>query len=546
MTVEKSARCTCHAPEHAMNRRAFVKAAGGMGIAVLVAPLTACATEPETDQAAPDAAEEPDVADAQDAPEAAEAANGGAVPQVYFTRDISPEGLMRAFEALGVQPQGNVAVKLSTGEPGGHNFLQPDLIADLVHALDATIVECTTAYGGPRSTVEGSVQTAEDHGFTAIADVDIMDADGSLSLPVEGGDHLTEDLVGAHLDNYDYVVSLVHFKGHAMGGFGGAIKNCSIGIASQEGKMLIHSAGTSTTSWGNPEQDDFLESMAEAAKAVSDHFGGVGGAMCYVNVMNRLSVDCDCDSHPAEPEMADIGILASLDPVALDRACVDLVYAAEDGAALVERIESRNGAHTLDHAQEIGLGSLAYVLVDLDAEASGQEGESGQEGSQSAGSSVLVAYFSATGNTAGVAQSIADHLGADMFAITPTVPYTAEDVDYNDPNSRTSIERNDPNRSVELAAVVPPNFDAYTTVFVGFPIWWGSASWVMDGFAAGNDFTGKTVVPFCTSGSSPLGDGGQQLAAMSGTGDWLEGARFAAGTPAEEVAAWVDGLGLAL
>lgn len=526
--------------ENGINRRAFVGAAG-IGLAAL-AGFGALGQRAFGEEAAESAAET-----AQDAPEAAEAANGGAVPQVYFTRDISPEGLMRAFEALGVQPQGNVAVKLSTGEPGGHNFLQPDLIADLVHALDATIVECTTAYGGARSTVEGSMQAAEDHGFTAIADVDIMDADGSLSLPVEGGDHLTEDLVGAHLDNYDYVVSLVHFKGHAMGGFGGAIKNCSIGIASQEGKMLIHSAGTSTTSWGNPEQDDFLESMAEAAKAVSDHFGGVGGAMCYVNVMNRLSVDCDCDAHPAEPEMADIGILASIDPVALDRACVDLVYAAEDGGALVERIESRNGIHALDHAEAIGLGSLAYVLVDLDAEASGQEGESGQEGSQSAGSSVLVAYFSATGNTAGVAQAIADHLGVDMFAITPTVPYTAEDVDYNDPNSRTSIERNDPNRSVELAAVVPPNFDAYTTVFVGFPIWWGSASWVMDGFAAGNDFTGKTVVPFCTSGSSSIGGSGQRLAELaSSTGTWVEGRRFSAGASADEIATWIAELGLGL
>lgn len=544
MTVEKSARCTCHAPEHAMNRRAFVKAAGGMGIAALVAPLTACATEPETDQAAPDAA------DAQNDPEAAKTAGSGAVPQVYFTRDISPEGLVRTFEALGVQPQGNVAVKLSTGEPGGNNFLQPDLIADLVHALDAAIVECTTAYGGARSTVEGSMQTAEDHGFTAIADVDIMDADGSLSLPVELPaeieGHLAEDLVGAHLADYDYVVSLAHFKGHAMGGFGGAIKNCSIGIASQEGKMLIHSAGASTTSWGNPEQDDFLESMAEAAKAVSDHFGGVGGAMCYVNVMNRLSVDCDCDSHPAEPEMADIGILASIDPVALDRACVDLVYAAEDGAALVERIESRNGTHTLDHAEAIGLGSQAYELVDLDAGTSVQEGESGQEGSQTAGSSVLVAYFSGTSNTAGIAQSITDHLGADVFVIEPTVPYTAEDLNYSDSESRTSIERNDPNRSIELVQMTPDDFGAYTTVFLGFPIWWGDPSWVIDGFAAGNDFSGKTVIPFCTSGSSPLGDGGQQLAAMSGTGDWLEGARFAAGTPAEEVAAWVDGLGLAL
>lgn len=283
---------------------------------------------------------------------------------MFFTRDISPQGLASAFDALGVAPSGNVAVKLSTGEPGGHNFLSPDLIAELVGRLGATIVECNTAYGGARSTTESHLRTAEDHGFTAIADVDIMDADGSMSLPVAGGAHLTEDLVGSHLANYDWVVSLAHFKGHAMGGFGGAIKNCSIGIASREGKMLIHSAGASTSSWSGASQDDFLESMAEAAKAVSDR---MAGSICYVNVMNNLSVDCDCDSSPADPEMKDIGILASTDPVALDRACVDLVYAAPDGSALIERIESRNGAHTLDHAEEIGLGSRTYELVDLGA-----------------------------------------------------------------------------------------------------------------------------------------------------------------------------------
>lgn len=288
-----------------------------------------------------------------------------AAASVYFTSDISPQGLRVVFDALGAAPEGNVAVKLSTGEPGGHNFLSTELIGDLVRSLGATIVECNTAYGGSRSTTESHLRAAADHGFTAIADVDIMDADGSLSLPVEGGSHLSEDLVGSHVADYDYVVSLAHFKGHAMGGFGGAVKNCSIGIASREGKMLIHSAGASTTSWGNPAQDDFLESMAEAAKAVSDHFGGVGGSICYVNVMNRLSVDCDCDSHPAEPEMADIGILASLDPVALDRACVDLVYEAPDGQALIERMESRNGAHTLEHAEAIGLGSQSYELVEL-------------------------------------------------------------------------------------------------------------------------------------------------------------------------------------
>lgn len=297
--------------------------------------------------------------------EVSSAGSATSAATVYFTRDISPEGLLSVWHALGATPSGNVAVKLSTGEPGGRNFLSPGLIADLVHEVGGTIVECNTAYGGQRGSTESHLRAAADHGFTAIADVDIMDADGSASLPVAGGEHLSEDLVGAHLADYDYVLSLAHFKGHAMGGFGGAVKNCSIGIASREGKMLIHSAGASTTGWGSPAQDDFLESMAEAAKAVSDHFGGVGGNMAYVNVMNRLSVDCDCDSNPAEPDMADIGILASLDPVALDRACVDLVYAADDGASLVERMESRNGAHTLEHAEAIGLGSQSYELVEL-------------------------------------------------------------------------------------------------------------------------------------------------------------------------------------
>lgn len=331
--------------------------AGIGALAAAGAALTGCGASPDPT----------DAAGSSQAPAAGSSEGSGAETApatVYFTSDISSAGLLRVYQALGVSPQGRVAVKLSTGEPGGNNFLQPDLIADLVHELDGTIVECNTAYGGARSTTEGNLRAASEHGFTAIADVDIMDAEGSLSLPVAGGAHLTEDLVGSHVADYDYMVSLAHFKGHAMGGFGGAIKNCSIGVASREGKMLIHSAGASTESWGNPAQDDFLESMAEAAKAVSDHFAG---QMCYVNVMNRLSVDCDCDAHPAEPEMADIGILASLDPVALDRACVDLVYAAPDGQALIERMESRNGAHTLEHAESIGLGSQIYERIDLDA-----------------------------------------------------------------------------------------------------------------------------------------------------------------------------------
>lgn len=349
-------------PERCIDRRKFIAGAAGVSMAVVAVAMTSCAPQPEDAASVQEETTEP-TAPAVESDAAAAPSSDGA-PAVYFTRDISPEGLQRAFDALGVEPRGSIAAKLSTGEPGGHNFLAPDLIAPLVQGLGATIVECNTAYGGARGTTESHLQAAADHGFTAIAEVDIMDADGSMALPVIDGTHLTEDLVGAHLANYDWVVSLAHFKGHAMGGFGGAVKNCSIGIASREGKMLIHSAGASTTSWGSPAQDDFLESMAEAAKAVSDH---MAGNICYLNVMNNLSVDCDCDSRPADPEMADIGILASTDPVALDRACVDLVYAAPDGAALIERMESRNGAHTLDHAEAIGLGSQAYELVDIDA-----------------------------------------------------------------------------------------------------------------------------------------------------------------------------------
>ena len=231
--------------------------------------------------------------------------------------------------------------------------------------MNGTIVECNTAYGGSRANTAMHMQVAEDHGFTAIADVDIQDADGSMSIPVVGGTNLKEDFVGKHFADYDSYIVLSHFKGHAMAGLGGAIKNISIGLGSSEGKNWIHSAGGSRTSpWGG-DQDNFLESMAEAGKAVSDYLGN-GERIVYINVMNRLSVDCDCNGNPAEPDMHDIGILASRDPVALDQACVDLVYAAEDGAALIERMESRNGIHTLDHAEEIGLGSQTYTLVNID------------------------------------------------------------------------------------------------------------------------------------------------------------------------------------
>lgn len=295
-------------------------------------------------------------------------ANGDATGEkakVYFIRDITPENIIRIYEALGREAHGKVGIKLSMGEPGGHNYLKPELIGDFVRHVDGTFIDANTAYGGNRATSELHRKAAVDHGFTAIAPVDILDEEGEIDLPVVGGKHLTRDIVGSHITDYDFIVNLSHFKGHAMGGFGGALKNMSIGIASSRGKVLIHSAGQSTTNWGSPAQDDFLESMAEAAKAVADH---CGDDIIYISVMNNLSVDCDCDSSPADPEMGDIGILASLDPVALDKACVDLVYASEDHGKihLIERMESRNGIHTVAHAEQLGMGTTNYELITLE------------------------------------------------------------------------------------------------------------------------------------------------------------------------------------
>lgn len=304
-------------------------------------------------------------ASAASEPEAAAAT----LPKVYFFKEISSDNLVKIYEALGREAKGKVAVKLSTGEPGGHNFLQPSLIKALVQKVNGTIVECNTAYGGGRADTESHLKAAADHGFTAIAPVVIMDAEGEVELPVEGGKHLKFDIVGKDFLNYDFTIILSHFKGHAMGGFGGAIKNMSIGIASSNGKAWIHSAGKTRVpaeAWKNlPEQDDFLESMAEAAKAVADH---CGDRILYISVANNLSVDCDCDASPEEPRMGDIGILASLDPVALDRACTDLVRSSEDPGKvhLIERIDSRHGMHTLDHAEALGMGSQKYELVELD------------------------------------------------------------------------------------------------------------------------------------------------------------------------------------
>lgn len=289
------------------------------------------------------------------------------LPVVFMTKDISPEGLMNAYLALGWEPQGKTAVKLSTGEPPASNYLRPALIQDVVRHVNGTIVECNTAYGGKRTETQMHYQVAKGHGFTDIADVQILDENGSMSIPIKGGTVLKQDYVGKAFADYDSYLVLSHFKGHAMAGYGGAIKNISIGLGSSEGKCYIHTGGKSRTSMWGGNQTAFTESMAEAGKGVCDYLDG-GKKIAFVNVMNRLSVDCDCDGNPAEPEMADIGILSSLDPVALDQACIDHVYEQKngDGKSLVQRIESKQGLHTLEHAEEIGLGSRAYHLVMLD------------------------------------------------------------------------------------------------------------------------------------------------------------------------------------
>lgn len=289
--------------------------------------------------------------------------------KVYFTKEITPESLIKIYEALGQELQGKVAVKISTGEPGGHNFLNPNLIKDLVNKLNGTIVECNTAYAGRRNTTEEHWKAIKEHGFLDIAKVDIMDEEKDMAIPVENGFHLKENYVGEHLKNYDSMLVLSHFKGHAMGGFGGALKNISIGICSSNGKAWIHTAGKTKSPeelWDNlPEQDDFLESMADASKGVINYMGKEN--MIYINVANNLSVDCDCDSNPHAPEMENLGIFASIDPVALDQACYDAVINSEDEgkAALIERMNSRHGIHTVEAANELGIGNREYEIINI-------------------------------------------------------------------------------------------------------------------------------------------------------------------------------------
>ena len=281
-------------------------------------------------------------------------------PLVYFLSDISPEALVKAYKALGVELPGRVSVKMSTGESTRSNYLRPELIADLVHLLNGTIVECNTAYGGSRSSTAMHRQQARDNGLLDVADLDILDEEGSMEIPIDGCVRISVDYVGSHFANYDSFLVLTHFKGHAMAGFGGAIKNISIGFGSSMGKVWIHSGGTKTSGsiWG--EQDPFLEAMADAAKGVDTY---MGDNIIYISVLNRLSVDCDCDGSPAEPDMHDIGILASTEPLAIDQAAIDLVYAMPDSSSLIRRIERQNGLHTLDAGAQNGLGSRDYRLV---------------------------------------------------------------------------------------------------------------------------------------------------------------------------------------
>lgn len=290
---------------------------------------------------------------------------------VYFTKDISANGLMKIYEALNTSLTGKVAVKISTGEPGGHNFLQPKLIAPLVQKLNGTIVECCTAYQGRRLDPKDHWEAIKEHGFLDIAPCDIMDEDGEIQIPVRNSKHLQGyNIVGKNINNYDSMLVLSHFKGHPLGGFGGALKNISIGIASTRGKAWLHSSGHTTDiakMWDYfGYQNEFLESMAEACSSIVDHY--TPSNMAYINVANRLSIDCDCNPHPAEPEMADIGIFASLDPVALDQACYDAIINSNDTgkAKLVARMKEKNAIHLVEWANTLGVGTREYEVVDID------------------------------------------------------------------------------------------------------------------------------------------------------------------------------------
>ena len=290
---------------------------------------------------------------------------------VYFTKEITPESLEKIYESLGVELKGKIGVKVSTGEDGAKGYLKADLIGPFVKNLNGTILECNTAYPGKRNTKEEHLKVAEEHGFTSFAEVDIMDGDGEFKIPVKNGKHLEYDIIGENFKNYDSIINLAHGKGHAMGGFGANLKNQSIGIASRNGKAYIHSCGQTEDPdecWTvQYEQKDFIESMAEAAKAVSDYLADNNKQIVYITVMNAISVDCDCDCNQGDPVMEDLGIIASLDPVANDQAFIDMLWNSTDPGhtKMMERVDRQVGRHITEYAEELGLGSTEYELIEI-------------------------------------------------------------------------------------------------------------------------------------------------------------------------------------
>ena len=290
--------------------------------------------------------------------------------KVYFTKEITPESVIKMYEKLGKELPGKVAVKLHSGEQGNQNYIRPEFVKAIVERVNGTVVECNAAYEGARNSTEKHKKLIEDHGWPKYFDVDIMDADGDdMVLDILNGKVLKQNFVGKNMKNYDSMLVLSHFKGHPMGGYGGALKQLSIGCASSEGKSWIHSAGRSkdqTKIWGDlPEQDKFLESMADAASSVHNLFKG---RIAYINIMKNLSVDCDCCAVAEDPCMKDIGILASLDPIAIDQACIDLVYHSDDPGRdhFIERVERQHGIHTIEAAAELGFGTREYELINID------------------------------------------------------------------------------------------------------------------------------------------------------------------------------------
>lgn len=290
--------------------------------------------------------------------------------KVYFTKEITPENIVKMYDALGIKLPGKVAVKLHSGEQGNQNYLKPEFVKPMIEHVNGTVVECNTAYGGARNSTEKHVELMKEHGWSKYFDVDILDAEGpDLEIEIPNGKQIKKDYLGKDIKKYDSMLVLSHFKGHPMGGYGGALKQLSIGCGSSAGKTYIHSAGAETDQtklWDNlPEQDRFLESMADAASAVHNMFKG---NIAYINVMCNMSVDCDCCAVAEDPCMKDIGILASLDPIAIDQACIDLVYNSNDEGKdhFIERVESRHGVHTIEAAAELGFGNREYELINVD------------------------------------------------------------------------------------------------------------------------------------------------------------------------------------